>query len=175
MGAAALAFCPGVAPGAPPFPPPFPPPLPCAYNPVGVVSTTPIASPRTQQAAASAAAFRFAGPLKKLGNVGSKIPSLMCAPPSLLFRSIGLLFFCGQALVNGLDKRIRDSRLPAVPCLVRQRWMGTLDLIERFPLLDHRRNHVAHQHHHVAIVHHLHLFREASVTRNHISPYILVD
>src|SRR6202042_2977485 len=40
---------------------------------------------------------------------------------------------------------------------------------------DHVRDHVAHSHHHVAVIHYLHLLTQPPVTWNHVRPNSLVD
>src|SRR5271165_7153036 len=102
---------------------------------------------------------------------------LMPLPPCLLSRCTELWLFCGQTLVDGADKRIRGpwTRSRTILRLIRFRRRRFFDLIERLSLLDHIRDHVAHGHHHVAVIHNFHLLAEPPVTWYHVSPDPLVD
>ncbi len=70
---------------------------------------------------------------------------------------------------------LSTDRLHAVSRFVGQRRTRGLDLVERLALLHQIRDDVAHENHHVAIVHDLHLLGEAAVSGNDVGADVLVD
>src|SRR6266850_1736776 len=85
------------------------------------------------------------------------------------------LLFSSQIFVNGFDEGVGGTGLSAELCLIGPGRMCLFDLIESHPLLDHGRDHVADDHHHIAIIHNIQLLAEPSVAGNHVGSNSLVN
>src|SRR5438874_9345452 len=96
-------------------------------------------------------------------------------PILLLSSDRTALFFSGQAFVNGFDEGAGGTGFGAELRLIGPGRMGVFDLIESHPLLDHGRDHIADDHHHIAIIHNVQLLAEAPVTGDHIGTNSLVN
>src|ERR1700685_4263176 len=77
-------------------------------------------------------------------------------------------FLSGEALVNGLDKGAGDPRLRAVLGLIGFGRSRLFYLSARLALLDQIRDHVADDHHHVAVIHHVQLLAHPPMAWNHV-------
>src|ERR1700676_4181703 len=85
------------------------------------------------------------------------------------------LFPGGQALVNGIDERAGGTLFRAVLRLIGLGRMRGFNLVERLSLLDHVRDRIPHDHHHIAVIHHVQLLARPPVTGNHIGSDSLVN